>query len=69
MPRAPHDFDVKATWAIIVSPHSDPVERRDNALALLVWYATDLACDQQFIDACEAVIKAEFEFADRLAGR
>ena len=69
-------MDPDATWAIITDVDSTPQERRDAALDLLVWLANGGSQDptQPFqhairVAAAEAVIIAEFEYADRLAGR
>ncbi len=75
-------MDPDALWAILIKgADSDPQERRDAAFKLLVWLANygytpaitvggERPGQRRFvISICESVIVAEFEYADRLAGR
>jgi hypothetical protein len=61
--------NVDEAWATLTSADSTPVQRRDVALELLLFFArggdSDFVDEFHIIAACEAVIRAEFAFIDK----
>lgn len=62
-------MNVDAAWSTLTSVNSTPVQRRNVALDLLLFFArggdSDVIDEFHIIAVCEAVIRAEFVFADK----